>query len=293
MISSLFSCFGQCFPTLTANRPQSNAASALISHASDVIDLSLIYHEAPDQIIELIVSRCSDIDQYGQKRGGLNNLRLASKRLKRMVESCATRLSSSGWNGPTSIPMGLERIEHIESNSHFLESLEGCPDGLKSLKIEGRPLKSLEPLRRCTQMESFLILGGTETSDLSPLITCTRLKTLGISSSLVTDLSPLLSMPLLEILYISCCESIKSLDLLPRLTNLKELHCQNIDSKTSLLPLVSCVGLKKLVCDQFSVDLEELRKKKLDLCVRFGLRFGPNMQPIDISHPDLYINNPF
>ena len=273
MLHSLSSCWGQCFPALTAKRPHSNNASALISHASDILDLSLIYHDAPDHIIELIVSRCSDIDQYGQKRGGLNDLRLASKRLKRMVDSCATRLSSSGWNGPASIPMGLERIEHIESNSHFLESLEGCPDGLKSLKIQGRALKSLEPLRRCTELESFVILGGTETSDLSPLITCTRLKTLGISSSLVTDLSPLLLMPLLEILYISCCERIKSLDLLPGLKNLRELHCQNIDPETSLLPLVSCAGLTKLVCYRFSVDLEELRKKKPDLCVRFGLSY--------------------
>ena len=52
--------------------------------ASDA-PLRRIYHEAPDDIMELIVSRCSDVDGYGYGRGGMNDLRLADKRLKRMV----------------------------------------------------------------------------------------------------------------------------------------------------------------------------------------------------------------
>ena len=52
--------------------------------------LRQVYHEAPDDVFELIVSKSSDI----YCRGGLNAFRLANKRLKRVVESCTTKLTN-------------------------------------------------------------------------------------------------------------------------------------------------------------------------------------------------------
>jgi hypothetical protein len=56
--------------------------------------LSRIYHEAPNDIMELIVMLLSTFDDYGRGKGGMNVLRLVSKRLMLVVESCATRLTN-------------------------------------------------------------------------------------------------------------------------------------------------------------------------------------------------------
>jgi hypothetical protein len=56
--------------------------------------LSRIYHEAPDDIMELIVTLFSDLDEDGILEGGMNVLRLVCKRLMRVVELFATRLTN-------------------------------------------------------------------------------------------------------------------------------------------------------------------------------------------------------
>jgi hypothetical protein len=62
----------------------------------------------------------------------MNVLRLVSKRLMRVVESCATRLTYQSYNGPKSLPLmcvalrRCHRIDYIKCNSP-LSSLEACP----------------------------------------------------------------------------------------------------------------------------------------------------------------------
>jgi len=230
-----------------------------------------IYHEAPNDIMELIVTLCSDLDEEGYGRGGMNALRLASKRLKQVVESWATRLTHGEWDGTESLPIlclrRCKRIGDIICYSEDLTSLEGCPAGLKSLCINGHSLENLEPLRRCTQLESLEIMRAIQISDLSPLASCKRLKTLRINNSPATDLSPLSSLQLLEVLELFICSDIKSLSPLSGLKNLRDLSCIDIDPETSLLPLLSCAGLKELMCSPNAVDLDELRRKLPELVV--------------------------
>ena len=243
----------------------SSSDSSAIYHTNAETDLSCIYNDAPDDLIELIVLVFSTVDQYGHGKGGMNALRLVSKRLMRMVESCAARLTNlQGYVGPDSFPANLKkckRIESIRCNSHNLENLRGCPDGLKSLQADGHSLESLEPLKGCTQLETLEILTAVDISDLSPLTSCTRLKALALTSSPATDLSPLSSMLMLNTLDITGCHNIKSLDPLSGLTSLWLLSCRGIKPKTSLLPLASCSNLSMLMCDDEAVDLKELHKK--------------------------------
>ena len=105
-----------------------------------------LYHEAPDDVFELIVMLLSDLNEDGWVKGGLNVLRLVSKRCMQVVESVATRLTGKGAvNSISAAVKRCKRIEQIRCNSS-LRSLEGCPDGLKSLYIDyGSNLESLEP----------------------------------------------------------------------------------------------------------------------------------------------------
>ena len=52
--------------------------------------LRQLYNEAPDDVFELIVSKCTCLGGTG----GLNALRLANKRCKQVVESCTTKLTN-------------------------------------------------------------------------------------------------------------------------------------------------------------------------------------------------------
>ena len=217
---------------------------------SDLITLDL--NDLPDDLLRLIALKLSHV-VYGEGKGGMNVLRLVSKRLMQVVESCATRLTKLGDKGPESFPLALrrcKRIEHITCWSSFLKSLEGCPDGLKSLIIRyGDLLSSLEPLRGCTELESLEI---------------------GCSFR-ITDLSPLASMPLLEDLKILGCSNIKSLNPLSGLKKLRSCDVRGVDPQTSVLPLSLCESLKVLISSPMelspAVDLEELMKKMPELIV--------------------------
>ena len=248
--------------------------------------------------MELIVFKSSVVGQNGGGRGGINVLRLVCKRLMQVVESCATRLTNQQYNGPESLPLALRRcmrIEHIRSYSRNLRSLEGCPNGLKSLYIDGSSLQSLEPLNGCTELESLVISNPCRISDLSPLASCTRIKKLTIILSQVTDISALSSMPLLEevdlgknVHYPSIkdlspliqCKRLRVLDIggnqdiedispLTQCSQLEELLMWGLTKITDLKPLSSLIKLKKLGIGNVPVEdltplsalqgLEELR----------------------------------
>ena len=159
-----------------------------------------LYHEAPDDVFEMFVTTLSDVDQTGKGKGGLNVLRLVSKRCMQVVESVATRLTIESYveTLPVASMKRCIKIQHIRFNGRGrqhklksnLRSLVGCPDGLKSLHIAyGSSLESLEPLSVCKELETLHIVYATEISDLSPLSACTRLKKLVLSCSKATDIS--------------------------------------------------------------------------------------------------------
>ena len=54
------------------------------------------YHEALNDVFELFVMIFSDVGDNGRGKGGLNVLRLVSRRCLQVVESVATRLTSEG-----------------------------------------------------------------------------------------------------------------------------------------------------------------------------------------------------
>ena len=143
--------------------------------------LRQVYHEAPDDVFELVVSKCYKLDEVGWGLGGLNAFRLVNKRCKQVVESCTTMLVNlQEVDGPDSLPIPIiqrcRRIEWIACFSHNLRSLEGCPNGLRVLFIGQAP----------------------HLSDLSPLASCSMMESLEIHYSSITDISVVASMPLLE-----------------------------------------------------------------------------------------------
>ena len=206
--------------------------------------LRQVYHEAPHDVFELIVSKCSELDVIKRSwvlpsRGGLNAFRLANKRLKQVVESCTTKISNYQdvyriirMYGPDSLPMPMlqrcRRIEHIRCEGRNLRSLEGCPNGLKRLWIGDAP----------------------HIIDLSPLASCSMMESLWISNSSISDISVVASMPHLD--EFGCQKrgqgrpSIKDLSPLSSCTRLKQLSLNGNTGLKDLFPLSACLGLEKL-----------------------------------------------
>jgi Leucine-rich repeat (LRR) protein len=232
---------------------RSNKISAAIQEMDARVLGHRLYHEAPNDVFELIVLIFSDMDQFGWGMGGLNVLRQVSKRCMQVVESVATRLTCKSDRN-VSLPVAAlnrcKRIEHIKSDG--LTSLEGCPDGLKSLFVkDGGSLKSMEPLSACKELENLDFAYAPHISDLSPLVSCTRLKMLCLADSRITDLSPLASLSLLEMLDLSNDDGFEELhasDLSP-LTHCKKLTTLDLSNNRGirdLSPLSHCPDLRDL-----------------------------------------------
>ena len=181
--------------------------------------VELIYHEAPYDVLELIfVLFSTRKNEYGRGKGGLNVLRLVSKRCMQVAESVATVLSGPQKKRQHSFPIVvLQRCKRIREITLHWKSIE----------------------------------------ELSPLTLCLNLKRLYLNESRVYDLSPLSICINLETLVIIGCFLIASLAPLSWLHNLHTLDCRGIDSKASLLPLLSCNGLAELRCNRDAVDLDQ------------------------------------
>lgn len=267
----------------------------------DLERLSLLrraYHEAPNDVLELILSKCSQVDFKGWGSGGLNAFRLANRRLKLVIESFATILTNQlRDNGPESLPIPIiqrcRRIEIINSLSHNLMTLEGCSIRLRMLWIAEADLSDLSPLAFCSAMTDLQLYNcpvtdisavasltnlkvfwcrkrapGPSIKDLSPLSSCLRLtKLLLYGNRELKDLSPLSFCTALEYLEISSCPLITSLAPVSNLVNLQVLQCKGVDPQTSLLPFASCIRLKEISCAPDSVDLEDLRGRRPDLVI--------------------------
>ena len=194
--------------------------------------LRQVYHEAPNDVFELIVSKCSDKDVNGWGLGGLNAFRLVNKRCKQVVESCTTMLvNQQEVDGPDSLPIPIiqrcRRIEWIACFSHNLRSLEGCPNGLRVLFIGQAP----------------------HLSDLSPLASCSMMESLGIRGSSITDISVVALMPLLEEFACQKGEerpSVKDLSPLSSCPRLTKLYLYGNNELKDLSPLSICMDLELL-----------------------------------------------
>ena len=219
------------------------------------------YHEAPNDVFELPCVFLSNMEG----KGGLNVLRLVSKRCMRVAESVATRLKHNG--NADSFPMNLssrcKNIKHIICNGS-LRWLEGCPHGLKSLLIrDGRTLLTLCPLSVCKDFKSLQVEYVT---DIACLSSCTRLKKLVLTMSTVTDLTPISSMPMLEELNLwrsgSNYPSIEDLSPLSQCRGLKSLDVGGNKGIKDLSPLCQCPDLEKLYINDLLLikDLSFLNK---------------------------------
>ena len=239
--------------------------------------LRRVYDEAPDDVFELIVSECCDFGDDGCGRGGLNAFRLANKRLKQVVESCTTMLTNrQKEDGPDSLPIPIiqrcRRIEVIRCLSHNLRSLEGCLDGLKGLVIGRAPhLSDISPLASCIMMDTLFIEDSSIT-DISVVVSIPLLNTFtcqkrGLGRPSIKDLSPLSSCTRLKMLLLGGNYEIKDLSPLSVCTNLEELEICGIRPETSLLPLASCTRLKELKCRPDAINLNELMIRRPDLII--------------------------
>ena len=193
----------------------------------------------------------SVLDKVGWGVGGLNVLRLVSKRCLQVVESVATRLTGREYSYetlPVAVLKRCKRIEHITCD--YPSSLEGCPDGLKSLFVwNGSSLESLEPLSACKQLETLEIHQAYTISDLSPLYSCMRLKNLLLTASYVTDLAPLSHLLLLEELDLYDEDEISFISIISPLSYCKKLKNLNIGCNVAikdLSPLSQCPDLEEL-----------------------------------------------
>ena len=228
---------------------QSKEISAAMQESDKTILGHRLYHEAPNDVFELILIHLSDVaeDESGRwvGKGGLNALRLVSKRCMRVVESVATRLTKGyAVSLHLAAMKRCKRIEHI--GCEILGSLEGCPDGLKRLRInDGQLLKSLESLSACKELETLEIHEARRISDLSALLSCMRLKKLIIKFSNITDLIPLSSLPLLEKVDLSYA-SIKDVSPLSHCKRLQKLNIRANRDLDDLSPLCQCPDLEEL-----------------------------------------------
>ena len=214
-----------------------------------------LYHEAPNDVFELFVMCFPDADEVEMwGKGGLNVLRLVSKRCMQVAESLATRLTSKvAVKKITSAVMKrCKRIEHIRCDGHYLVSLDMCPDVLiKSLIIDrGDRLKDLDHLSICKELETLQIY-VSNFSDLSPLSACTRLKRLSLTHSRVSDLTSLSSLPLLEELDLSSGQVFSQFKDLSPLLLCKRLRKLNIGRNRD-------ISMKELGSLSQCPDLEEL-----------------------------------
>jgi hypothetical protein len=269
--------------------------------------LARIYHEAPNDVFELIVSLCSEdrrsVLEYGLwKSGGLNPFRLTNKRCKRVVDSCTNQLSNrQKGDGPDLLPIPIiqscRRIETIIlGHSCSLKSLEGCPFQLKMLDVGFAPyLSDLSPLASCSKMEK-LQMRDSSVTDISVVASMPLLQEFNCQKpwlgrrrlTSVRKLSPLLSCPMLRVLRLDGNIELKDLCSLSGCTSLELLNINGCPLINNLAPLSALAKLKELSCREIDPQTSVL---PLASCV--GLeRFYCTLDAVDLDklkrrRPDL------
>ena len=217
---------------------------------------SRVYYEAPNDVFELIVSLFSNVDENGNGKGGLNTLRLVSKRFKQAAEAVATRLTQLSNQTSLIAPlpykalMRCKMMERVKCDGYNIPSLQKCPDGLKSLVIaNARFVTSLEPLSACARLEAIEMGYTPSLLDLTPLLSCTKITKLHIGYSKISSLAFMPSLPLLEDLSLGKGgerDSIKDLSPLCHCRRLRKLAVRGNVLLDDLSPLSQCPDLEEL-----------------------------------------------
>lgn len=98
-----------------------------------------------------------------------------------------------------------EDVRFIDiGHSDFLDYIDFMA-GMTKLEaaiISGAPIKSLEPLAKCTQLKFLELANCIYFTDLEPLKNCTQLEMLNLSYAKIEDLSALDELPLTHFTYI-------------------------------------------------------------------------------------------
>jgi hypothetical protein len=215
--------------------------------------LRRVYHLAPDDVFEKIVSICMS---WEKARCGKSIFKLVNKRLALTIqglEERATRLTEIDEPfyqelGPKMLPVnGLKRckmIERIKCSGTNLRSLKGCPDRLKHILIG----------------HAHLI------SDLSHLASCSKMESLMVADSVIKDISAVASMSILEVFACTKHEEGPSISLISPLSSCLKLSHLSLNGNyelDDLSPLLPCTSLEQLHLSGCSVsDLSPLSQMK-------------------------------
>ena len=285
----------------------------------DMEFLERVYNDAPNDVLELIISLMSSREKAG---GGFNIFRLVSKRFKRLAESCTTKVFYNDAKDAldiSSFPTLFERTKRLKllSCSNLgLNRLDGLPPSLHELHLSGPKVSSLKTLpQTCPLLTQFLISCGTSLCDISPLGQCSHLKHIFLMNTvLVTDLSFLVHLPHLQHLLlaithpelesklcdenltpIGSCSNLQMLGLCNQkhITNLSFIsNCNKLqdiaisccDNLSDISSICLCPDLKKLDITQSSVmDLSPLRDlNKLTKLTAYRMLKGFSVK--DLSH---------
>ena len=190
-----------------------------------VIDdlISRIYHEAPIDILFLVVSHVA---------GCKNLLRTVSRRFRAAVDASVCSVCFlPDFNlhysmHPASLPLSFRSMPCVTTldlhSLHNLQSLEGLPwCSLTNLNAHQTGIRSLEPLTRCLRNLQVLWLGScSEIDSIAHLSECKGLICLDINNTKVQDLSPLSGCKRLRALY---CGDTMVQDLSPHLDGCDDL----------------------------------------------------------------------
>lgn len=233
-----------------------------------------IYNEAPEDVLELIVSMCSfcvfEQAPFERHFRGLNAFRLTNKRFKRLADAVTTEViapkGSVYVHTVQTIPYldGCKRVDTISCQdsgfSGFRAGLDRCPLGLKRLWIGHAPhLDSIDGLSSCSLIESLTIADSNITNisvvSLMPFLeefVCDKpvhnhqgFMTRGPS---IEDISPLSLCHRLRILSLRGNEKISDLSAISSLTALTTLDINECYLITDLSPLSSIESLMDLGC---------------------------------------------
>ena len=238
---------GSLAPTCTDEAMDNNA-----------ILLPRIYHEAPMDILFLVVAKC---------KGNKNYLRLVSRLMKEAVDECVESIEwrklreyELGYQTPTFIPLFLLQMKKIKHcgliGTRFLFSLEKVPTSVTSLDVS---LSGLLTLKTSNPFESllFLDISATHVKGLAPLSKCKKLHTLYCCNTPVADLGPLSDCKALINLHCGFTR-VTCLKPLSGCTNLTLLSC-GTNAISDISPLAECTKLEVLKISQTTVkDLSPL-----------------------------------
>ncbi len=176
------------------------------------------------------------------------------------------------WNSPLSQKLpGLQDCSEFRTRLLDYEFIHGIKirSELESIRLTYAGIKSLYPILAMRNLKGVILTGNKTLKDICPLAMIHDLKTLDLSETAVTDLSPLKQCQNLQelnirkndrlhsliglrdcsslrILRLDGCRSLVDLSGLENLNNLEVVSLYGCDQVKSLLPLAGATKLKQI-----------------------------------------------